>query len=130
MADPLQGSRAEQIYARFRKFHRANPMVWELFVRFANQAIKAGHKCYSADAICHRIRWWKNVETKNVEADGSDEFKINNNYVAYYGRLFMHRFPEHKGFFRVRVRRSEGYDAFSGPYFRDPDDPDWGPDDG
>lgn len=122
---PPAGSRAEQIFRDFCQFHRDNPKVYELFERFTFAVIKAGHKTYSADAICHRIRWWRDVETRAAESDGSDKFKINNNYVAYYARLFMYRNPSHAGFFRVRVRRSEGYSSYDGPYFRDPDDPEW-----
>lgn len=80
----------------FETFHRDNPHVYALFDKFTRQAIKAGHEHFSADAIVHRIRWSTSVETKG------DEFKLNNNLVAYYSRLFMLKNPQFKGFFRTR----------------------------
>lgn len=81
-------------------FHKANPRVYDLFKRFTFQVIRAGHQHYSADAVCHRIRWHTSVETQG------DDFKINNNYAAYYARLFMVEHPQHDGFFRTRVTKS------------------------
>lgn len=81
----------------FLEFHEANPQVWDLFVRYTFEVIRAGQRHYSADAILHRIRWHVNIETKNT-----DGFKINNNWSAYLARMFMQRFPHHRGFFRTR----------------------------
>lgn len=78
------------------KFHKENPHVWELFVRFTNHAIEAGYTNYSAYAVFERIRWHTEVETKG------DPFKVNNNHRPYYARYFHHCFPEHDGFFRTR----------------------------
>ena len=43
-----------------------------------------------------RIRW-----EKDAGGDGTTTLKINNNFVAFYSRLYM-RHPEHDGFFRLR----------------------------
>lgn len=77
-------------------FHEENPAVWDLFQAFTFEAINAGHKHYSAMAIIQRIRWHTGVETKG------SRFKINNNHVAYYARMFHVAYPEHDGFFRLR----------------------------
>ena len=53
--EPLK-TRADQIRARFEKFHAANPQVWELFKKFTFQLIAAGRAHYSSDAIMQRIR--------------------------------------------------------------------------
>lgn len=87
--------------ADWQRFHDANPRVWELFVRFAFEAIAAGHKRYSSDAILHRIRWHTSVETK-----GGD-FKLNDHHTAYYARLFLERYQQYPDFFETRERRSE-----------------------
>jgi hypothetical protein len=94
-------SRAEQLEQQFRAFDKANPIVGELFERFTLEVIGAGHKHYSADAIIHRVRWETSVV---VQTD--DDFKINNNHVAFYARRFMEQHPAHKGFFRTREQRS------------------------
>jgi len=97
----MSESRADQIKKQYLKYHRMHPVVWDLFKKFTFEAIKAGHKHYSADAIVHRVRW----ETAVTLAEKGD-FKINNNFVTYYARRFMRENPQHRGFFRTRVRTS------------------------
>ena len=81
---------------RFWRYHGDNPHVWQMFKRFTFQATNRKTH-YSADAILHRMRWFTEIETHG------DIFKINNNYAAYYARMFMNEFPQHKGFFRTRL---------------------------
>ena len=81
-------------------WHKKNPHVWELFVQYTFQAINAGRKNYSVNAIFERIRWHTDIETKG------DSFKISNNHRAYYARYFHVMYPEHDGFFRTKMLRS------------------------
>jgi hypothetical protein len=85
------------LWIDFAHWHRTNPHVWPLFVRYAFEAINAGRKRFSARAIIHRIRWHENVELRAV-----DEFKINNNWSPYYGRIFCEVYPQHSGLFALR----------------------------
>lgn len=87
--------------ASFRQWLNENPNMWTLFVRFTQAVIASGHAHYSADAICHRIRWHVHVETRDPAG-----FKINNNHVAFLARRFEAVYPEHAGFFRMREQRS------------------------
>jgi hypothetical protein len=82
---------------QFEAFHAESPQVYEYFCKFAFEAIKSGFKSYSAKGIVERIRWHVEVETQAVE-----EFKINNNYTAYYARKFIEDHPDHEGFFSMR----------------------------
>jgi hypothetical protein len=91
-----QTTRQAQVYARFAKFFRENPHIWELFQRFAHQIINAGHAHYSAMAIFNRIRWHVAVETREEHG-----FKVSNDYTPYYARLFHLAHPQHTGFFRL-----------------------------
>jgi hypothetical protein len=84
------------IEAAFWQFHSENPRVYELFNSFTRQAINRGHKSMSADMILHRIRWETSVETTE------DEPRINNNYSAYYGRLWSRNNPDFASLFRTR----------------------------
>lgn len=92
----------------FERAHRAafelwlndNPNVWRLFESFTFAAIKAGRTHYSADAICHRIRWHVDVETRDASG-----FKVNNNHVAFLARRFEQLHPQHARFFKTRVQR-------------------------
>jgi hypothetical protein len=84
---------------RFNTFHAANPHIYELFKRFTFEAIMAGREHFSVISIFERIRWYTDVETQG------DPFKINQNFAAYYGRMFMKDFPVYEGFFRTRKLR-------------------------
>lgn len=77
-------------------YDNANPIVYRLFMSYAQQVMKSGRDKYSAQAIFERIRWHMDLET-----DG-DEFKINNNYRPYFARKLMAEYPEFKGFFALR----------------------------
>jgi hypothetical protein len=87
----------KRVFKNFKKFHKENKIVYQLFYTFTMQVIERGYDYYSSDAICHRIRWQTNIETKS-----EDGFKINDHYTAYYSRLFMWLHPEHGGFFRTK----------------------------
>ena len=87
----------DEYLAAFNNYHAENPHVYELFKRFAFEAIQAGYEHYSSYCIINRIRWHSEVETRG------DPFKINNNYTPRYARKFHDDFPEHAGFFRTRI---------------------------
>ena len=89
-----------RIEAAFWTFHAKNPKVYELFDRFTRYAIGRGRKNFSVSIIVERIRWETTIET----TDG--DFKINNNYRAYYARLWMRDNPLYAGFFRTRELRA------------------------
>lgn len=94
-------NRADQILVAFSNFHRANPEIYNAFKEYTLHVISTGRKGYSAKAIIERIRW--NLE---VERRGED-VKINNNFTAYYARLFHAEFPAQDGFFKLRHRISQ-----------------------
>lgn len=102
----MDGQQSLAFYARahsyaFRQWLADNPRVWELFVAYTQQVMAAGYAHYSADAICHRIRWHVQVETRDVSG-----FKVNNNHVAYLARRYEQVYPQHAGFFRKREQRA------------------------
>lgn len=88
---------ADSLDERFQRFHRANPMVFDLFLRFTLQLKAQGRTHYSAKAVMERIRWHVDVETK-----GGEGFKINNSWTSRYTRLLEQLFPEHAGFYEKR----------------------------
>ena len=82
---------------KFNQYHTDNPQVYELFKRFTFMAIKRGHNRLSAWMIANRIRWETSIETFSV-----DEYKISNDYIALYARMFMRDHPEYDGFFKTK----------------------------
>jgi len=83
------------------EWHKENPHVYELFERFSLQAIGSGRKNFSHWLIMNRIRWETAITTTG------DEFKIRNDFIAYYARLFMALHPEYDGFFRIREMKAD-----------------------
>ena len=81
----------------FEAFHAENPDVWQLFERFTIEAIHAGRKRFSAYTVAERIRWYTSVETRDPTG-----FKLNNNWIPFYARLFHECYPAHAGFFELR----------------------------
>lgn len=90
-----------KIFENFKIYHYENPQVFEYFSRFALKAISSGFTKYSSKAIFERIRWFVDIETTG------DKFKLNNNYTAYFSRLFHEKYPQYKDFFSIRESQGE-----------------------
>lgn len=80
----------------FDKFHAENPHVYRLFVRFALQAIESGRPRFSARMIGERMRWYTMIETTDRD------FKLGNNCLPFYVRIFEADYPDHAGLFSKR----------------------------
>ena len=88
-------------------WHRMNPEVWKKFEEYTLEAIHSGNRRhYSHWAIVNRIRWNREIETQG------GEFKIPNDYIAFYARLFHVKHPEYDGFFRTKKLKEEKEMAF------------------
>lgn len=91
--------KSELTYVRlnysFDKYHKENPHIYKTFCQVTFETINKGFKNYSANGVFEVMRWQRG-ET------GNDEYKVNNNYRAFYARKFMEEHPQHSGFFRIR----------------------------
>ena len=87
---------------KFKQFDKDNPHVWDLFVKYTEDVVRAGKKNYSSKAIFERIRWHTDIETKS-----DVQFKLSNNHTAYYARKYMDTFPDRQGFFNTKQLRGE-----------------------
>ena len=94
----------EKLEKRKRKWwewHKKNPQVWDKFEEYTLQAINSGRKKYSHWAIINRIRWHNEIETSG------EDFKISNDYICFYARLFHARHPQYKDFFTLKPLKEE-----------------------
>lgn len=89
----------DKMEAAFWEFHENNPKIFPLFVEKTFSLIRSGRKFYGAKAIFEVIRFQVNIETIG------SEFKINNNFISGYVRLFEATYPDRKGFFKKRYSR-------------------------
>jgi len=88
--------------AQFQLYHISNPRVYDLFKRFAYEALMQGFHRFGAKAIMERIRWHELIEK------GRNDFVVNNNYTSRYVRMLMEEKPEFIGFFETRKMKSRG----------------------
>lgn len=65
---------------KFIEWFNENQEAWRAFKLFATQALSKGKKI-GAKAVAERCRW----ETEIVQCN---DYRVNNNYVAYMARLY------------------------------------------
>jgi len=71
----------------FDEYHKRNPNIWKFFEQFANELVMSNVKTLSAKRIFERMRWESDIR-------GDDGFKLNNNYHAFYARMYAKFHPE------------------------------------
>jgi len=91
------GPSRSRLEAAFEEFDRETPHIYEAFCRFTFEAIRAGRERLGAKLIWERIRWFT-----AIESTPEGEYRLNNNWTAYYARKFMQDHPEHDGLFATR----------------------------
>lgn len=85
---------------QFRRYHAQNPDVYRLFCHYAKLMAGVGiegFRRYGAKAIMERVRWHYDVRRYYTAG-----FKVNNNFVSRYARMFMADHPHLDGFFETR----------------------------
>ena len=82
-------------------FHRENPLIWQYFEKFAFEAIANKRKKISHWLIINRVRWEVYIVTTG------EEFKISNNYIAFYARFWQETYPLHKELFNTKHMKGE-----------------------
>jgi hypothetical protein len=82
--------------ALFDEWHKNNPMIWQYFEKFAMEAIRMRRTKISHWLIINRIRWEVYVITTG------DDFKISNDFIAFYARLWREKYPQHKDLFNIK----------------------------
>jgi hypothetical protein len=71
-------------------------MIWKYFEQFSLQALAHGKRRISHWLIINRIRWEVYIVTT-----GRD-FKISNDYIAFYARLWRKTYPQHMDLFKIK----------------------------
>jgi len=81
---------------RFYEFHAANPHVYTVIVKKALALRERGITHFGMKAIFESLRYDAALQT------GGDEYRLNNNYTAFYARLIMRNTAVLKDFFETR----------------------------
>ncbi len=95
---PVAHNPGDPIEVMFRRFHEANPHVYDTLREMALRLKRAGRSRYSIKGLFEVLRW------SHAQTTG-DEFKLNNNYHALYARELMNREPLLAEFFELRERK-------------------------
>lgn len=101
-SDHTAATASDLAQQKFTEFDNRNPEIWQMFCEFSFQLINLGFQRYSADAILHRVRW--ETAVRGVR----DQYKINNNYSAFYARKFRETHPRYAAFFEMRRSKADG----------------------
>lgn len=88
---------------RAEAFHRTNPHVFQALRDLSLGIKRRGRTKWSINGAFEVLRWSVAMQTSG------DDFKLNNNYRAYYARLLMTMCPELDGFFDTRSA-GDGHD--------------------
>ena len=86
---------------RFDEYHRHNPHIYHQFRYYTLKAIQSGYKNFGSQMIIERIRWQTGVISKQ------SDFKINNDFAAFYSRMFMLEYPSYSTYFRTRQSQAD-----------------------
>jgi len=97
----VEESPTDPLALKFRDFHRKNPKVYDQLRELALKMRRTGRKKYGIKSLFEVLRWHRALATTD------DDFKLNNNYTAYYARLLMEKEPELQGFFDLRKSRGD-----------------------
>lgn len=85
--------------AAARAFHEANPEVLDEIVGLARRwRERRPTRIWGIAAAFEVLRWQVAMRTEDTRSD----FKLNQNYRAWYAREIMRRHPDLEGVFRTR----------------------------
>jgi hypothetical protein len=90
----------------FDRFHAENPRVYEVLVRLAREWVNrfGGHKLGIA-TLYETARWEISLATN------APDFRLNNNFRAYYARLIMAQERDLTGLFDLRASKADEWIA-------------------
>jgi hypothetical protein len=91
-------------------WHTTNPEFFTLFEQFTAEALRRGHKKLSGWLIANRVRWETSIVTTG------NDYKISNDFIALFARLYMVRNPKYIGFFRTKRMKRLKRDVFVNVY--------------
>lgn len=87
----------QSIAERFEQFAADNPNVYDVLVRLAREWVRrTGGRKIGIGALFERARWELAIATNDPD------YRLNNNFRAYFARLIMLQEPDLAGLFELR----------------------------
>jgi hypothetical protein len=88
---------------KFLKYHRTQPEVYDYFKKFMFEMIESGSTKISGRLCFERVRW-------EMEVVKLEDFKMNNDYVPAFNRLFICENPHYKDMVKLRKSIFDEYE--------------------
>lgn len=89
---------------KFERFHGENPNVYRTLVRLAREWVnQTGRSKIGIKSLYEVARWHLAIETSDPE------YRLNNNYTAFYSRLIMLRESDLDGVFDLRCSEADDW---------------------
>jgi len=93
---------ADQFTEAFLNFLPENVHVYDAFEREARRVVARGFKHYSSKTIIEVLRHHSALQ------EAGSAWKLNNDFTAYWSRLFGLMNPANAGLFEFRVAKAAG----------------------
>lgn len=85
-----------ELRKKFNDFHKNNPKVYSELVSLAKQAKARGRAKIGMRMLYEVVRWNRYLKTTD------EDYKMNNDYCAFYARKIVDENPELEGIFELR----------------------------
>ncbi len=85
-----------ELRKKFEQFHKDNPKVYRELVSLAHQAKERGRSKIGMRMLYEVVRWNRYLRTTDKD------YKLNNDYCAFYARKIVDDYPELEGLFELR----------------------------
>lgn len=106
MSAPQLSLWCSETAARFEEFHTGNPRVYDVLVALARQWVAStGRTKLGIKTLYERARWEIALQTSDPD------FKLNNNFTAFYARLIMDREADLCDMFDLRASEADEWIA-------------------
>lgn len=91
----FEAAKGERFQEEADAWVEANPKAWEYMVEAARLCAVYGRR-FGIGALCEHVRW-------QMMADGTTEFKLNNNHRAPFARRLIKEVPECEPYITTRT---------------------------
>jgi len=95
--DSVKTNKRDCLATQFLYHYKTKPETYQFFEKFALEMIQTRPKRGSAWMVANRVRWETMIR--------DEPYKVTNNFIALYARLFAARHPQHEGYFPTKAMK-------------------------
>jgi len=96
--EPIVEIKGDSIPERFKRFHAANPHVYDALVNLARRFRERRGESKIGIGMLYEVLRWNYYMTTESE----DDYKLSNDFRACYARLIMQKEADLKGIFQTK----------------------------